>query len=126
MARSAPRACAQAGCADLAYVYGEPRCELHAGERRAAADAVRTSSAARGYKGTWPARRAAHLARQPYCVEGDRAGVVCLGALHVDHIVPRENGGTDDESNLQTLCASHHSRKTATQDGGFGRRRVSR
>lgn len=32
--------------------------------------------------------------------------------LHVDHIIPRRQGGTDDLSNLQTLCASHHSQKT--------------
>jgi phage terminase large subunit-like protein len=30
----------------------------------------------------------------------------------VDHIVERRDGGTDDESNLQTLCSSCHSRKT--------------
>jgi 5-methylcytosine-specific restriction protein A len=42
-------------------------------------------------------------------------------AQHVDHVVPREQGGSDDWANLQALCASCHSRKTALEDGGFGR-----
>ncbi len=28
--------------------------------------------------------------------------------LHVHHIEPKENGGTDEFSNLQTLCSGHH------------------
>jgi 5-methylcytosine-specific restriction protein A len=51
---------------------------------------------------------------------------VCLTPVgmsgHVDHIVPKAHGGTDDSGNLQTLCRSCHSSKTATEDGGgFGR-----
>lgn len=42
-------------------------------------------------------------------------------ATDVDHIVPREQGGSDQWSNLQALCHSCHSKKTATEDGGFGR-----
>lgn len=34
------------------------------------------------------------------------------GATHVDHIVPRADGGTDDPSNLQLLHEHCHSRKT--------------
>jgi 5-methylcytosine-specific restriction endonuclease McrA len=29
---------------------------------------------------------------------------------HVDHIVPKRQGGTDEVTNLRTLCASCHSR----------------
>jgi 5-methylcytosine-specific restriction endonuclease McrA len=45
------------------------------------------------------------------------------GELHVDHIRPRADGGTDEEWNLQTLCFRCHSRKTAAADNGFGNRR---
>jgi 5-methylcytosine-specific restriction protein A len=38
----------------------------------------------------------------------------------VDHIIPREAGGSDDDENLQGLCHACHSRKTAQEDGGFG------
>lgn len=40
------------------------------------------------------------------------------GEAHVDH---RDgNPANNDPVNLQTLCASCHSTKTATRDGGFG------
>jgi len=42
-------------------------------------------------------------------------------AAEVDHILPLRQGGTNDANNLQALCKSCHSRKTATEDGAFGR-----
>jgi 5-methylcytosine-specific restriction enzyme A len=32
--------------------------------------------------------------------------------LHVDHVVPRSEGGADELSNLTVLCHSHHSSKS--------------
>jgi 5-methylcytosine-specific restriction enzyme A len=62
--------------------------------------------------------------RQPLCVR-------CLeeGATRVvdvwDHIVALADGGADDESNLQGLCADHHDAKSAAEAteraGGVGR-----
>lgn len=40
-------------------------------------------------------------------------------ALEVDHIVPRNSGGTDDESNLQSLCYSCNSMKRDRDDTDF-------
>ncbi|RYE73276.1 MAG: HNH endonuclease [Oxalobacteraceae bacterium] len=35
---------------------------------------------------------------------------------HIDHIVPREQGGSNDESNLQPLCNEPcHAEKTAAE-----------
>jgi len=35
---------------------------------------------------------------------------------HIDHIVPREQGGSNDESNLQSLCNEPcHAEKTAAE-----------
>ncbi len=47
-------------------------------------------------------------------------------AQEVDHIVPLEQGGSNDDSNLQPLCAPHHAEKTAQEarerHRGWGRR----
>ncbi|WP_328203649.1 hypothetical protein [Brevibacillus nitrificans] len=43
-------------------------------------------------------------------------------ATVVDHIIPHK-GDKElfwDQKNWQGLCDSHHSRKTAKEDGGFG------
>lgn len=122
MPRKAARPCAYPGCIEL--VRRGKYCPRHA---RAAAwakvasgavnkdkkhDATRPSAAERGYDYAWQQTRASFLAHHPFCI-------VCgQKATHVDHIVARRRGGSDDESNLQALCASCHSRKTATIDGG--------
>ena len=62
----------------------------------------------------WRARRKAILIRDAYrCRSCSR---VAYGpAAHVDHILPLEEGGTDDEGNLQVLCESCHGRKTRAE-----------
>lgn len=40
-------------------------------------------------------------------------------ALEVDHIIPRNSGGTDDESNLQSLCYSCNAMKRDRDDSDF-------
>jgi 5-methylcytosine-specific restriction protein A len=62
----------------------------------------------------WKSLRMRILVRDSYrCRECGR--VVYGKAAHVDHIIPLEDGGTDDESNLQTLCGSHHGSKTRAE-----------
>lgn len=59
----------------------------------------------------WRARRLRILIRDAYtCRVCGR--VVAGQAAHVDHIRPLEEGGTDDDANLQTLCEADHGRKT--------------
>jgi len=43
-------------------------------------------------------------------------------ATHVDHVLAHrgDEGLRLDPNNLQALCHSCHSRKTASLDGGFG------
>lgn len=59
----------------------------------------------------WSARRLRVLVRDAYTCR--TCGMVCHGRdAHVDHIVPLEDGGSDSDGNLQTLCVSCHGRKT--------------
>ncbi len=80
----------------------------------------RPNSAQRGYGHKWRLLRLAFLRANPLCVECAKAGRD-EAAVHCDHIIAREKGGSDDEANLQGLCHSCHSRKTVREDGGLGR-----
>lgn len=81
----------------------------------------RKTSSQRGYTYAWQKARLFYLKQNPLCVECAGKGVV-EPAVDVDHIVP--HGGDKelfwDRSNWQGLCRSCHSKKTATEDGGFG------
>jgi 5-methylcytosine-specific restriction protein A len=93
--------CLQPGCNEL--VSGS-RCKAHGGT--AYASTAGMSSTALGYGYQWRKTRVTHLKAHPFCaVCGDPA-------THVDHILPKALGGTDDPSNLQSLCAHHHHVKT--------------
>lgn len=62
----------------------------------------------------WRARRLRILRRDSFiCRSCSR--VVYGQAAHVDHIKPLEEGGTDDDGNLQTLCRSCHGSKTRSE-----------
>jgi 5-methylcytosine-specific restriction protein A len=81
----------------------------------------RESSAKRGYSYKWQQARKGFLSKHPLCVQCELVGVV-TASTDVDHIVPHRG---DKElfwtrSNWQALCHSCHSRKTATEDGGWG------
>ena len=42
----------------------------------------------------------------------------CLAqARDVDHIISHADGGSDDDSNLQSLCEYHHRKKTGREGG---------
>ena len=76
------------------------------------------------YTAAWQRIRATHLSSSPLCV-------VCItegrpvAATDVDHVRPHQGNHQlfFDATNLQSLCHACHSRKTATEDGGFGRAR---
>ena len=75
----------------------------------------------RGYGTAWDKLRLRILKRDCYlCQECKRQGRLTPLKVRprdhaVDHIVPKAHGGTDDEANLESLCASCHSAKTARE-----------
>jgi 5-methylcytosine-specific restriction protein A len=73
----------------------------------------RANAYQRGYcDASWFATRKAVLVRDNW--ECRACGKLCDGKreAHVDHVVPKRLGGTDDLTNLQTLCVRCHSSKT--------------
>jgi 5-methylcytosine-specific restriction protein A len=117
MPSRAARPCTGAGCRQLVRGVGS-RCEVC----RRKYEASRGTSADRGYSSDWQRLRADHLARHPHC-EDCRLNGQLVEAKHVDHVKAHRGNETLrlDRTNLRSLCASCHSRKTVKQDGGFGR-----
>ncbi|WJY13617.1 HNH endonuclease signature motif containing protein [Pectobacteriaceae bacterium CE90] len=69
----------------------------------------------RGYGTGWETLRAQVLRRDNYlCVECKKNGIATRAST-VDHVLPKSQGGTDAESNLQSLCWPHHRTKTAKE-----------
>ena len=102
--------------------HGAGRVEtIHAPERDIRPQQPKASKA-RHYQTNdprWRRLRLVILGEQPLCAECAKANRI-TAATDVDHV----NGDATDNSraNLQGLCHACHSRKTATQDGGYGNR----
>jgi len=67
----------------------------------------------------WQKLRLRHLCKYPLCVDCMKEGRSVLATI-VDHIKDHV-GNLDlffDESNLQSLCAKHHSQKTYREHNG--------
>ncbi len=102
--------CTYPGCKALLSKGEGSRCKMHLAPQH-----PRPSARRRGYDAQWEATRAEFLRANPCCSCG--CGEL---ATDVDHKTPKALGGTDDWSNLEGFTHGHHSRKTASQDGGFG------
>lgn len=138
-----PRPCLQPGCAALVR-GGGGRCEQHTQVRTEIArekDRERGSAASRGYGYRWSQTSKGFLKRHPLCIECMKSGRVAESKV-TDHIVPHrlaEALKSEDSERIQTarelfwdranwqpLCYPCHSRKTASEDGGFGNQRMRR
>jgi 5-methylcytosine-specific restriction protein A len=83
-------------------------------------DSPQLSAHQRGYGARWRRIRRMVLQRDNFTCQAKRAG--CLGlATQVDHIQPKDLGGEDKESNLQSLCEYCHVVKTAEEKRSKGR-----
>lgn len=82
------------------------------------ADKARGTRHQRGYGSAWDKIRERILQRDGgVCQPCLRHGLVHVGHA-VDHIVPREQGGSDDDSNLQVICRPVHQAKTDAEKRG--------
>ena len=64
---------------------------------------------------TWVSCRNTYIAEHLMCVQCNDEGVETLANV-VDHIIDWQGGGSKyDWDNLQSLCHSHHNRKTGRQ-----------
>ena len=83
----------------------------------------RISSTKRGYNYRWQKARITWLKSNPLCRDHSARGFVKAAEV-IDHIIP--HGGDQvlfwDKTNWQPLCKSCHDRKTAKEDGAFGRK----
>lgn len=78
----------------------------------------RISRHQRGYDHRWDKLRKLILARDKFLCQACLAKGRVARGNHVDHIVPKAKGGTDDTGNLQVLCAPCHDAKTTRDNGG--------
>lgn len=112
------RPCREFGCPNIVKSRNQHGyCDTHADKRsnwNKRADR-KGSTTERGYGHAWRKIREIVLKRDNYqCVKCAAEGVVTL-ATDVDHIISKAHGGTDELSNLQSLCSPHHKEKTATE-----------
>lgn len=120
MPKRSKKPCSKVGCQNL--IDGNSRyCDEHK-NLLYKYDEERGTAAQRGYDARWRKARKRFLMRNPICVECKKSGMLGVATV-VDHVVPHKGDPILfwDQSNWQGLCEHHHNKKTATEDGGFGR-----
>ncbi|WP_414455028.1 HNH endonuclease [Enterobacter quasiroggenkampii] len=111
-----PKACRVRGCCSTT-TDSSGYCDSHKGEGWRQYKLGQTRQQ-RGYGSKWEIIRARILKRDNgLCQLHIRHGIVKQASC-VDHIIPKAQGGTDDDANLQSLCWRCH----ATKTGKEGRR----
>lgn len=99
--------CPVPGCPNL-------DCQVH--RKRGGYLDERASAAKRGYDRRWRKLRLMYLRAHPICEEPECGAA----SFDVHHIIPLSEGGTNAWENLQALCHSCHSKKTAEEMRGHG------
>lgn len=111
MPSRAPAACKRSGCAGLVVNGVCSKCGPLRRRTDSVVDEQRGTAAERGYGRRWRTVRAMYLRQHPVCDECLRYGRV-KSATDVHHKIPKRDGGTDEDGNLQALCHECHSRIT--------------
>jgi 5-methylcytosine-specific restriction protein A len=120
---SAPlKPCSYPGCGRLVQP-SERRCHLHSAQEQRQYDREQRSPEVVAFYHSRFWRRLSVACKERargLCEECNRSGAYNTGC-QADHIVPREQGGADDLDNLQWLCRSCHSRKSAEEGSRWGK-----
>lgn len=100
-------------------------CEQHKKQEKVSSreyDKQRGTATQRGYDSRWRKARKTFLSRNPLCKHCEEEGRLTPATV-VDHVVPHKGDKVLfwDKDNWQPLCTRCHNRKTAKEDGGFGR-----
>lgn len=109
MATVVPRPCAQPGCQLL---VPKGRCPDHTTENNRRIDRHRGSRHDLGYDAEWEETRERIFERDFQLCQVCRT----RAATEVDHVVPKEAGGSDEDDNLQSICSICHDIKTGTEN----------
>ena len=122
MPRKPKHPCAYPGCPELVE-HGTRFCPEH--QARVNKDYERYGrdpAAKKRYGHNWRKVRERYIRKHPLC-EICLAEGKAVPAEQVHHRQPLAAGGTNDEANLQSLCASCHSRVSAKSGERWGKRR---
>jgi len=112
MPSRAPRLCPYPGCGLV--TTGGP-CDNHKKKHGWVSDSERGNRHDRGYGTKWDKLRKKILRRDNYLCQPCYKENKLTSASSVDHITPKAHGGTDDRSNLQSICTHCHKLKTAKE-----------
>jgi len=113
--------CSYPGCPNLT---DERYCVVHKKLMEKQYDMYQRSkeSASFYHSSAWRKKRADYLIEHPFCVECNRSGRLTKATV-VDHVIPIRMGGELlEDSNLQALCASCHTRKSIKEGSRFGKK----
>lgn len=119
------RVCTHPGCGVLVKGFNVSKCSKHANVdslQPVTASASNRRQRRKLYNSAnWKSLRESFLRENPLCRMCAIANKT-VAANTVDHIIPHKGDTTLFVSwdNLQSLCHSCHSYKTATEDGAFG------
>lgn len=127
---AALRLCPAPGCPTLTR---GGKCDVHRKALQQQDTQRRGTAQERGYDYRWSQLSAKWKRTHPFCgmradmqLHPDHSRCVQHGRMNnedlvTDHILAKKDGGTDEESNLQTLCQDCNKWKAIQFEGGFGR-----
>lgn len=112
MPQRAGSACTRPGCAGIVRAGVCTVCGPRKAQRDANYDRERGSAASRGYDRRWQRLRLMYLRANPFCADCTTSQKTTQ-ATEVHHKVAKRDGGQDEWNNLESLCKSCHSKRTA-------------